>query len=731
MGNDNNLSLLVGKAFTRSSGPQPHRNSTATAKENMSESCGSNDFPNAEGKIRKPNKGKAKVKEDLEEAFSTTQHFTTYQQPFKLGSSCTLELFPNVVSTAAWKQDILHSVLLYSAHQQVQISPLITHFPKRNKPKRNHQDIAGSSKVIDKLNYLSTKFSSYCQSISQGVTGLLFDYDTGKIVINPDKLIPDAAVKVQTYAVFYEDVIKHFDSLKFIFSKSWEKYLASKLKKEARCGSRSTERMSSIGKRMSISCSSEFIKNSKPRTSLTTVMNEAKELPFKIMIGLQYTFSWFLIMPHVDYHKLVQSAPYHCLVLWWILKWYACAVLDVTSCGTWVLTDFLEAVLEMAFGLSQLRPLPMVAFNNCHALLQVLHPSGGTKLALCAESLSEATCFQLCPALLHVLHPSGGTKLALCAESLLDATCYKLCPALLHVLHPSGGTKLALCAESLMDATWLILPVVICLSQRLSHACVMGVQVVITEQMIRILLGSDGGGVTGMSDGGNPDMRIVFAEIFKTGLNTKKVKDLKSIYRIWAKIFLGCIFHRKPSSSPDYLNLDQQFLLYCLGKRIRVDLPYLLFHHMWNQINESRSNSKHQRTWIPFGRLISDLLTESGLVGALKEVNAVETQDPIIGKVIDGKTLWHMKIIDKDELCTESFLQDGIASRRVPVKDYPLFSKADPIDIVANYILLCKSSGDPVDPSAYKVYNEYKARMKERRSKRKAEGDAGDHPSKP
>ena len=32
MGNDNNLSLLVGKAFTRSSGPQPHRNSTATAK---------------------------------------------------------------------------------------------------------------------------------------------------------------------------------------------------------------------------------------------------------------------------------------------------------------------------------------------------------------------------------------------------------------------------------------------------------------------------------------------------------------------------------------------------------------------------------------------------------------------------------------------------------------------------------------------------------------------------
>ncbi|XLR47473.1 hypothetical protein S83_032133, partial [Arachis hypogaea] len=37
---------------------------------------------------------------------------------------------------------------------------------------------------------------------------------------------------------------------------------------------------------------------------------------------------------------------------------------------------------------------------------------------------------------------------------------------------PSRGASAARRAGSVMDSTWLILPVVICLSQRLSHACV-------------------------------------------------------------------------------------------------------------------------------------------------------------------------------------------------------------------------------------------------------------------
>ncbi|XLR38196.1 hypothetical protein S83_022856, partial [Arachis hypogaea] len=36
---------------------------------------------------------------------------------------------------------------------------------------------------------------------------------------------------------------------------------------------------------------------------------------------------------------------------------------------------------------------------------------------------------------------------------------------------PSRGASAARRAGSVTDSTWLILPVVICLSQRLSHAC--------------------------------------------------------------------------------------------------------------------------------------------------------------------------------------------------------------------------------------------------------------------
>lgn len=100
------------------------------------------------------------------------------------------------------------------------------------------------------------------------------------------------------------------------------------------------------------------------------------------------------------------------MVLWWLLSAHICLGLDVLCgvfCGAHVFHDFLYAVLEMIFGSS--------------------------------NDVPNFGCLDLC--LLYCLFCS-----------------------------PFMGAKLALWAVSLIDATWLILPVVICLSQRLSHACV-------------------------------------------------------------------------------------------------------------------------------------------------------------------------------------------------------------------------------------------------------------------
>ena len=108
---------------------------------------------------------------------------------------------------------------------------------------------------------------------------------------------------------------------------------------------------------------------------------------------------------------------------------------------------------------------------------------------------------------------------------------------------------------------------------------VMGKEISITENLIRKLLGFEGTGVTGISSG-RMEMSKVYAEIFTNGQASSKVRDLKNKYKIWARIIHGCIYHRKETSSPDYINADQQYLLFCRGTNVKIDLPYLLFDHL-------------------------------------------------------------------------------------------------------------------------------------------------------
>lgn len=89
---------------------------------------------------------------------------------------------------------------------------------------------------------------------------------------------------------------------------------------------------------------------------------------------------------------------------------------------------------------------------------------------------------------------------------------------------------------------------------------VMSKQIKITENLIRKLIGFEGQGVTGVSDG-RIDMARVCNEIFTYGIPSTKIRDLKPHYKIWAKIILGYIHNKNPTNSPDYINADQRFLL--------------------------------------------------------------------------------------------------------------------------------------------------------------------------
>ena len=109
--------------------------------------------------------------------------------------------------------------------------------------------------------------------------------------------------------------------------------------------------------------------------------------------------------------------------------------------------------------------------------------------------------------------------------------------------------------------------------------------------------------------GKGSDQTIVSKEIFSSRKPSNKIKDLKDYLIIWSKIIMGCINHRKPTSSLDYINNDQQYLLYFIAIKAKVHLPYLLFNHLKTSVREKREEEITKRDWIPLGRLILNILT--------------------------------------------------------------------------------------------------------------------------
>ncbi|KAL5078627.1 hypothetical protein RYX36_007048 [Vicia faba] len=171
--------------------------------------------------------------------------------------------------------------------------------------------------------------------------------------------------------------------------------------------------------------------------------------------------------------------------------------------------------------------------------------------------------------------------------------------------------------------------------------------------------------------------------------------DLKDYFRICEKkIILGCINHRKPTSSPDYINMDQQFMLYFIASKAKINVPHMLFNHLRTSVKETREDERTKRDWIPLGKLISDILTENKLVEYLTEAQQINTLEACAGKPINAKNLKKMKIIDNIKKDPTIATKEVITIRRVPLKDFPLLSQinASP-EIMVRYLEACKMDG--------------------------------------
>lgn len=108
---------------------------------------------------------------------------------------------------------------------------------------------------------------------------------------------------------------------------------------------------------------------------------------------------------------------------------------------------------------------------------------------------------------------------------------------------------------------------------------VMNRKIVINIKSIADLLPHNGKGKRIHNAKINTKREVVIAPIiFKVGTNLEddkrpSAKDLTNRLRVWFKIIFGCIHHRPITSSSDYVNTRQKFMLFFLEKGLKLGLP--------------------------------------------------------------------------------------------------------------------------------------------------------------
>lgn len=159
------------------------------------------------------------------------------------------------------------------------------------------------------------------------------------------------------------------------------------------------------------------------------------------------------------------------------------------------------------------------------------------------------------------------------------------------------------------------------------------------------------------------------------------------------KIIMGTIHHRLASSSSDYIDTDQKCIMYYLHKGLKLNLPSLLFKYVRDSVRDTRNNMKH-KNYIPLGRLISDVLIESGMMAHLIFINMIEDVTVDMGKPMNAKNMKSVGLIDKVRIkpTLDTSWESLKEQRKIPNRLY-LFSKIDPPEVIAHYLQDLESQG--------------------------------------
>src|SRR4051812_41458627 len=232
---------------------------------------------------------------------------------------------------------------------------------------------------------------------------------------------------------------------------------------------------------------------------------------------------------------------------------------------------------------------------------------------------------------------------------------------------------------------------------------VLGHEVVITEKLIRRLYNlNDEEGWAGLQhatvDWSKVEQQISVA----FGIDSHNTGTLRPFYQVWAEIILGSLHHRKKMLSSSYSSPDHKYTLFCIGKKIEINISHILFENLKTSIFESREDERAKyphipRTTIPFGRMISDILIESKVLDSIRKLNASHFLGVVQGPIFNGVDLFRLELIKNVPFVCTSF--PDILSRRVAVEGFVSLFHKELHQVVKLYLEDCVRKLSDIDPA--------------------------------
>jgi len=258
-------------------------------------------------------------------------------------------------------------------------------------------------------------------------------------------------------------------------------------------------------------------------------------------------------------------------------------------------------------------------------------------------------------------------------------------------------------------------------SQTEIRSALMGVPITITEEIIAKACRVEASGRFVWNITKKHPLLESYTSVVLKGKSSTKLVEIDASHRMLLKFLTECFLQKGGGS--DQPSADHKLVLYFLASFNKINLPRYIMHHLCWAIKEGIRSKRKQ---IPCGRLLSEIFTQGQLVKTLKSLGKASDKSlrTITGKIINGKTLQNMKIINKFSP-NEKDLKESTVQTQL-VKDFPPILKEKNPEVLNKLIVefVKETGGIIVDDDTPDVPEEVPLQSRRKRTTTNAGSEA-------